>query len=124
MGYTQSSGYVCGCTYQDLISRLDAGRDNGKMQGNGPICYSNPVLAAAIFGKLSLELPQRFAKGSRNFTPLECGNDRIDLILLDDGFKNRNFHLWSSTLTLSYSVPRNGPCLTLIHCISSMTRRE
>lgn len=35
--------------------------------------------------------------------------------------EDRN-HFLTSTNTLSCSVPRNGPCLTLRHCMSSMIR--
>lgn len=51
----------------------------------------------------------------------KCGHYGIDLLLADDWFENWNHDL-TSTVILSCSVPRNGPCLMLIHCISSMTR--
>jgi len=46
---------------------------------------------------------------------------RVAAVMRDYGLEDRN-HFFTSTLTLSYSVPRNGPCFTLMHCMSSITR--
>ena len=51
-----------------------------------------------------------------------AADHRRDVIFSNLWFEYRNHRSFTFTRTLSFSVPRKGPCFTEMHCMSSMTR--
>ena len=107
---------------QHLVARADAGRRDRELQRGGAARHRHAVLRADVVGELALEArgsPRRTSPRSRRGArprrpprspPRRCrarrpGSSRV-----------------TSTSTLSSSSPRNGPCLTLSACMSSITR--
>src|SRR5262249_40771572 len=117
----QGGGDVGAGTNQNFVAGPDFGGSHCQVQGRCPAGDGHAVAAAAILGEGLLEARNRLAERARNLAPAHGRDHGLDLIVANDRFEYFN-HDGSSTRILSFSVPRNGPCLTLMHCMSSITR--
>src|SRR5687767_11455292 len=93
------------------------------MQRRAAARDGDSVLAANVVRKFLFKRRNRFAERAGDLARAQRRHDSLDLFLAEDGLENLDHELLlTSTLILSFSAPRKGPCLTLMHCMSSSTR--
>ena len=81
--------------------------------------YLQPQYAANSSSKRGIDSPNE----SGDLTAPERCDNCFDLFFADNWIEDLDHELLlTSTLILSFSAPMKGPCLTLMHCMSSMTR--
>ncbi len=115
---------VCAGADQNFVARFYAGGRNRYVQRGRAAAYRDAVPGAAIGSKFFLELRNGPAKRTRYFAPSERVCNRLNVFFADRGFKYGDHFCDCPTITLSFSIPRNGPCFMLMHCMSSITRME
>src|ERR1700685_3187160 len=108
---------------QDFVTRPDARRIDCEVERGSSAGHGNAVLASAISRETLLEAIEIAPEISGNLASPQRIGYVGDLRFTDRGFKN-GYHYFTSISTLSRSAPRNGPCLTLTHCMASRIRIE
>src|SRR5688572_16255404 len=114
---------ICAGTNQHFIARADACCRDRDMQRSATAAHRDAIFASTISSELFFEARYRFSKRTGDLTAPERCNDRFYFFFADYRIENFDHQLLlTSTLILSFSAPRKGPCLTLMHCMSSITR--
>src|SRR5689334_9907868 len=119
--HSQGGSNIRRGTDQHLITGSNPRRGHCQMQRRGSTADCHRVLATTILGEAAFELWQALSKGTRDFTGAQRGDYGLYFVFAQLWFKYRN-HDSTSTKILSRSGPRKGPCLTEMHCMSSITR--
>src|SRR5215213_10548060 len=123
MNHCEGCSDISARTHKHFVTRADACRGDREMQRRTAAAHRHAVFTLDVLREPLFESGDRFSERARNLTALECSDHCLYLFVSDDRLENFNHELLAtSTLILSFSAPRKGPCLTLMHCMSSSTR--
>src|SRR5581483_4330710 len=120
---TERSRDVRASADQDLGAGLEAERAHSELERRGAARHGDAVRGADVVRELALERGQILPERARDLPGPHGGRNRLDVLLVDDRLVDRDHAAGSVwTTTLSWSSPRNGPCVTLIAWKSYTTR--